>query len=220
MSLFHTRARQNTGRHMLDSGDYYGRHYDQPPVTEDSPLLVGWPPAIETAVFLDGYFDVLDELQAIADTGDRELVDADTGESLSKPEYVRRLLVAMGHVSVARNNTYNSESDLTQCYIWEVFVPGGHKDEDWLYDQDAVVVIQIHTGCDVRGGYSDPIFCRAKKQCDYAVPIDLRVRFYSDDGHDWDSYYELDKEVETWINNETVILKDGDRVEVHADAPY
>jgi len=204
MSLFHTRARQNTGRHMLDSGDYYGRHYDQPPVTEDSPLLVGWPPAIETAVFLDGYFDILDELQNSFDP------EQDLGEFME----------LRGLVSVARDNTYNHESDLTQCYIWEVFVPFNHRDDDWLYDRDAVVVIRIHTGCDVRGGYSDPIFCRAKrKYCDYVVPVDLQVRFCSADT-DWDSYYELDKEVEKWIDSKTAILKSGDQVEVYAHAPY
>jgi hypothetical protein len=31
--------RHNTGKHFLDSGDFYGRHYDKPPITDETPLV-------------------------------------------------------------------------------------------------------------------------------------------------------------------------------------
>jgi hypothetical protein len=50
--------RFNTGKSMLDSGDFYGRHYDKPPISDEQPLIrvhvYGNEPSatIETALFL------------------------------------------------------------------------------------------------------------------------------------------------------------------------
>jgi len=85
----------------------------------------------------------------------------------------------MGLVSRARDNVYNGENDLTQVYAWEVYTPEDDNG-DWIYAGDPLVVVFVHTGCDVRGGYSAPIFCRSKGE--YAVPVDYVAQFHAEAG--------------------------------------
>jgi hypothetical protein len=96
---------------------------------------------------------------------------------------------------LARDNTYNGESDLSQCYVWEVY---GENIADWVYDDDALMVVYAHTGCDVRGGYAYPLFLRC--QGDYSIPMDLVAEFFIVDGRrdgeelDRDECQQLDEE--------------------------
>jgi len=63
------------------------------------------------------------------------------------------------YVQVARDNTYNGEQDLSEQYVWEVYTPEGEED-DWHYNPEAVVVVYLHRGGDVRGNYGAPQFFR------------------------------------------------------------
>lgn len=71
----------------------------------------------------------------------------------------------------ARDNVYNGENDLSQVYVWEVYATRHDGSYDWIYADSAVLVVYIHTGCDVRGGYSYPVFLESDG--DYAAPFDL-----------------------------------------------
>jgi hypothetical protein len=194
--------RHNSGKHFLDSGDFYGRHYDKPPITKDTPLVtIGtWgndevTATIETARFLaetcDVDFDIQKQFEEWAALEENsELSWFEAGEQFATE--------VLGLQQLARDNTYNGENDLSQDYVWEVY--SENDKGDWIYDGDAIMVVYAHTGCDVRGGYAYPLFLRCKG--DYAIPVDLCAEFYISEGRlngeelDDDTCRELD---EKWM---------------------
>ena len=50
-----------------------------------------------------------------------------------------------------RDNTYNSEQDLSAQFVFTVYVP--EDAPDWCWAHDAYVVVEKHLGGDVRGNY-------------------------------------------------------------------
>ena len=167
-----------------------------------------------------------------------------------------------GFVCVARGNTCNGENDLSQNYVWEVWLKPDEDNRlwhrkgdewvyhgDWMYRRDAAVAVYTHNGCDVRGGYSRPLFC-SPGGGDYCIPFDLCAEYaaepvaYPKDGPDidFDHYQSLD---ETWRNGYSswpygrleedvaewhegtrdrdsveVTLRSGERIRVRALPPY
>lgn len=53
-------------------------------------------------------------------------------------------------------------------------------DKDWYYSDDVVIVLYVHTGADVRGGYSPPLFGKWTMECD--LP-ELRLTWYAEPGN-------------------------------------
>lgn len=192
--LFADACRYNSGRHFLDSGDYYGRHHEKPPIAKDcNPVAVevwtrkGSSPdisaTIETAHFLEAHYEVDHEVQSRFEDWQRER----EGDWFS---LAQEFCEEMGLTSQARDNVYNGENDLSQVYIWEVWTEE-EKPSDWIYAENPLVVIHVHTGCDVRGGYSSPLFCRPRGEC--AVAVDHVAGFRIIDSH-----YETDGLDERW----------------------
>jgi hypothetical protein len=79
--------------------------------------------------------------------------------------------------------------------VWEVY--GDADTSDWIYANDALMVVYAHTGCDVRGGYAYPLFLNSSG--DYSIPIDL-VAGYSitecrknGEKLEYDEYEQLDE---------------------------
>ena len=173
--------RFNTGKSMLDSGDYYGRHYDKPPISDEQPLVridvYGNEPTatIETALFLAETCEVDFAIQAqfeawaaLEENSDLSWFEA--GETFATE--------VLGLTQLERDNTYNNENDLSQNYVWEVY--SDEDKGDWIYQDDALMVAYAHTGCDARGGYAYPLFMRC--QGDYCVPFDLCVEWRISEG--------------------------------------
>jgi len=253
---FEKYCRYNSGRAMCDSGDAYGRHWQRPPIPEDAPMIREWDKGcsatIETSKFLDKCLRIDEEIHKQFD----EWV-----ESLGKDDRTSWFELAETFMSehvkdfvweddpeqrprhrFARDNVYNGENDLSQVYVWEAWGPESAKDREWFYSKDEyVTVIFIHTGCDVRGGYSPPIFCRSK--IDYQVPMDLCAEYCvaesrpeQDDNERLDEHWQagyssfpygqLEDDVERWFeftrtrNSVCVKLKTGEVVKVMADVPY
>ncbi len=242
-------CRENTGTHLLDSGDAYGRHHEQPPIPGNAPMIRGWPkgePAtIETAVFLAEYYDILRDVQKDWEQWDEEQ------DNLSWFESGQAFMEARGYFQQARDNICNSENDMSQVWVFEVYTRRKNDDREHVYNHDdTVVVLYIHTGCDVRRGYGRPIFCRAKAGIDYAFPADACAQYHvnkawNGDGEEIDlhalrygidekwqcgcssyPYGQLEQDVKTW-HEETrtrdtveVTLETGERVLVQADAPF
>jgi hypothetical protein len=172
--------RHNTGKSFLDSGDHYGRHYEKPPITDETPLVsidiwgtdVG--ATIDTARFLAETCEVDTELQNQFD----KWVELEENSELSWFEAGEKFATeVLGLQQLARDNTYNGENDLSQTYVWEVYAD--EDDGDWIYNDDALMVVYAHTGCDVRGGYAYPLFLRC--QGDYSIPMDLVAEFFITD---------------------------------------
>lgn len=165
-------CREDTGAHMCDSGGAYGRIYDRPPVEEGLAQLIscwgskGGPPTMSTAAYLSEMFPIDHGLQ-----GQWEEFDG-AHDDLNWFESAEEFMESRGYVRLAKDNTYNGESDLDQCFVWSVWAkpdPDKHGwgeaadgvwsyDREWWYLDDLVTVIHVHTGCDVRGGYSRPAF--------------------------------------------------------------
>lgn len=173
--------RHNTGASFLDSGSAYGRHHEKPPIAESIPMVSidTWrdevTATIETAHFLAETCEVDFDLQAqfeewAALEENSELSWFEAGETFAKD--------VLGLTQLARDNTYNGENDLSQNYVWEVY--SENDKGDWIYDDDAIMVVYAHTGCDVRGGYAYPLFMRC--QGDYSIPMDLCAEFYISEG--------------------------------------
>lgn len=57
-------------------------------------------------------------------------------------------------------NTYNQENDFSQDFQFAIF---SDKD-DYIYDDDAIIVIQSHNGADIRRGYSTFIVATPKEE--------------------------------------------------------
>ena len=195
---FRAACREDTGRHMLDSGGAYGRWHEKDEIDPKSPLVslefYGWEDDGYPTV---GEYGPRGEILATLNTGafldinvgiDREL-QAEF-EAFSELEENREsdwfqcahdFLESKGLVNVASDNTYNNESDLDQPYVWEVWVPEGDEGCDWIYADDFVSVYFMHTGCDVRGGYGRPIFSTERAgECagDYVIPLDTVCEYY------------------------------------------
>lgn len=175
IEYFSKAARHNSGKHFLDSGGANGRHWQKPNSPKDLPAVTvdQYGATIETAHLLDAFLEVDRKVQAQFDKWaalpeNERLSWFEAGETFATK--------VLGLEQLARDNTYNSENDLSQVFIWEVYAL--ETKSDWLFtDDDTLTVVYIHTGCDVRGGYSFPLFCRPKGE--YSIPIDLQAEYYA-----------------------------------------
>ena len=52
---------------------------------------------------------------------------------------------------ILRDNTYNSENDLSSNFVFSVFAP--EDCSDWIWANDVFIVVETHLGGDVRGNY-------------------------------------------------------------------
>lgn len=193
----HTRTldfvRYNSGKFLCDSGDIYGRAYDQPAPPADQPLVYAnpahpmWGPAISTAVWLE-YFITEHAALTAAWQASPEYADPD----LPWFDALDAFMVTAGYREIAADNVCNGDHDFDQAFVWQVWVPADAPETiDWMWADDAVVVYFIHTGCDLRSGYSPPIIaesCRDSRQGEYVLPIEHSVVCHLDQTADGASY--------------------------------
>ena len=165
-------CRWNSGKSLLDSGGDSGRAWQQPPVPSDVDYVsldVGGDgdinyPIMNTARFLDSHCELATrelangESETIQDQFER-FCDWHSwltgGDQCSWFEMGERFLESLGYTQHARDNTYNVENDLSQNYVWELWTKN-ENEADWINADrdDTVFVTFIHTGADIRGGYS------------------------------------------------------------------
>lgn len=158
---------ENTGKHMLDSGSAYGRHwqrnqsktiedfYNEPEqkITYDSRYK-----GFERIVSVFHYLSELD-IDELCEKFNDINRDADNwegnfyGVSKEAQEYLDSLCHDYGHEIYydiygkdwSTFNTYNGDSDLSQTL-----------QGSWIkIDDEQYLILQIHGGCDVRGGYTN-----------------------------------------------------------------
>ena len=178
MKTFFTAFRENTGKALCDSGDAYGRHWQKAPIDPDAPVatLDLWRNSVSATIstwhLLNQTMEIDQELQARFEAW----VALDENSDLNWFEAGEKFMEELGYSQEARDNTYNQENELSQVYVYEVWVSEDWNKHDWIYNNDGMVaVIYPHNGCDARGGYASPVFCKSKT--DYSVPIDLCCGF-------------------------------------------
>lgn len=148
---------ENTGRHFLDSGGAYGRNFERNAglTTADFQAQpdATWGYGGEYAIlslfhFLNHRLDFDAEIQADFDRFAEERPD-DGWLSLMEDFVAENFPGGMSAVV----NTYNHENSLSQDIQYIVVDPDG---TDYIYGNDVFVLLQVHGGCDARGGYTAP----------------------------------------------------------------
>ena len=168
--------RENTGSHLLDSGDVYGRHWEQNQVRDvalDPPVWLD----SDGDLHISAYHYCLDRL-----TYD-EVEDAKFQSFLNENRTKGYYALMQEYAGCRGHNTYNYENALTQVLQFVV----------WRQDErHSFVLLQIHNGCDVRGGYTRPRVFRADEELPFGADIASAVAtcsnehtFETDDGYYW-----------------------------------
>jgi len=184
---------ENTGRALCDSGGAYGRNWQRnqgvnfletPEVTVDR---FGFHPRVSAFHMLNDLVTYDPEMQARFEAYVAEhdhpsnLVDM---EAFVEDE-IEDATGLYGDGAPATVNTYNQDCCLSQTLQFHFF----------SVDDEAYILLQVHGGCDVRGGYTKPkafkveedhasLFCRIS-DCGAYCPH-CETSWYSDDaGHNF-----------------------------------
>lgn len=138
---------ENTGTHMLDSGGAYGRHWQRNQgvdMTEQPKAYQYYGPTISTFHYLNDRLDfapAMDRLFNIATCESDESWLSDMNEFANSMDDSPRY-----KDSRSGGNSYNDETLLDQVVQWVEF---DYRDEHYI-------LLQVHGGADVRGGYTKP----------------------------------------------------------------
>jgi len=153
---------ENTGRHILDSGGAYGRNWERNQVKtiedfENEPEEIytyakQWN-ELERTVSVFHYLSQLetDEICDEFNSMPCDDWDAEDVYGVSKEQW--DWLETVGMIRVLNTfNTYNHDSDLSQIIqgSWINIIRG-----DMRYNTEMYLLLQIHGGCDARGGYTN-----------------------------------------------------------------
>lgn len=152
---------ENTGRHMLDSGGAYGRHWEEnqgktvEDFQEEPPIVVRYRVSTREAIPTINVFHYCRRHLEFAPEVDEQFQVFDgkhDGSHLSAMEAFPEQLEGeafglYGEGQPMTVNTYNAESALSQTLQFVLYSHERHGD---------VILLQIHGGCDVRGGYTIP----------------------------------------------------------------
>jgi hypothetical protein len=153
---------ENTGRHILDSGDAYGRHWQK----NNGRTLSEWNSEPEAwadswGVTLSVYHYLTNRLEyaPLLDEEFRSFCEANPDDShLGLAESFATEKDSSAHSW----NTYNGNDSLSQTLQGVTFSDG----------DEVFVLLQIHGGADVRGGYTTPRAFRVTVDMAEAFPYD------------------------------------------------
>jgi hypothetical protein len=199
--------KENTGTHFLDSGGSNGRQWQRnqlvdfektPASTVEFDLERRWVTVTKSIYFylidqliiteesqsLYERFEAFTKLPDIQNLSWHETYDA-FAKHLNAVDYPDGLdKNDSGWKIIGGENSYNHESSLSQVYQYDIL----DNDDKGI----RIIVLQIHGGADVRGGYTDPKFFQTSSgeeyfgyaDNDYTIDIG-RHSFYTDDGNNW-----------------------------------
>lgn len=143
---------ENTGRHMLDSGGAYGRNWErnQDVDWDNTPEFV----FDEYGATINVYHYLMDNLVFAEDWNAHWEAFRDANPDEYDWSLMSQWVEAIGGSTeneVGEFNTYNWENDLSQVLQGITFTldTGGRYREGF-------VILQVHGGADVRGGYTAP----------------------------------------------------------------
>jgi hypothetical protein len=143
----HAMLTTNTGRHMLDSGGAYGRNWERNAAKSLDDFITG------PYSWMDSYgcltislFHHLDSALSFEADTDAAYQAFTSGSEDSHLEDISNWIEHIGATEIYSDNSYNHESALSQVIQYTVYD----------FDGEQYVALQIHQGCDVRGGYTRP----------------------------------------------------------------
>lgn len=141
---------ENTGRHMLDSGGAYGRHWErnQGRKFKDEPevKLEFGKHGVEVTVslfhFLNRCLEYDPQMQRRFDNFCKRKANRNESWFSNAEDFIKEIEGEIVEVV----NTYNHDSLLSQVIQY-------YK---WEEGENVYVLLSIHGGCDIRGGYTKP----------------------------------------------------------------
>ena len=150
---------EDTGANALDSGGAYGRNYERNQQvkdwTKEAPVIFDESGITRNLfAFLDDNISITSESAQLQKRYDKMMAKSDE-PYLSDMEQFLDILSKKGeledddyvtskHPTVV--NTYNKDSTLSQILQYAIF----YKDGQYY------IIMQVHNGCDARGGYTTP----------------------------------------------------------------
>lgn len=177
--------KENTGKQLLDSGGAYGRNWEK---NQEADFDKTEP--VEVEVHDDGvsitynlYHFMLNQLELdevcekLQEEFDKFSEKSDSPYLADMEEFIEKKGFSEAHTF----NSYNGDNLLSQVIQGITFEADG---EDY-------VLLQVHGGCDVRGGYTAPIFFKIEIDSFILSQVDVNAScgckaFYSDDcGYHW-----------------------------------
>lgn len=178
---------ENTGRHFLDSGGAYGRHWERNQGVDFEAQPTGslefWKRGddVDIIATLNVFHFLKERLEynPELDQQYREFVESNDLDfdiqSVSKfLDSLPDITGIYGEGDPLCVNTYNGEDLLSQ--IIQYFY--------WTDDNGPHVLLQIHGGCDVRGGYTAPVAF----DCDESIFENVNATIYCEDcNQSWDT---------------------------------
>lgn len=214
---------EDTGKNLLDSGDVYGRHYEE---NNKNGIITGpqkvdfWTdgeketeliPIVPLYDFLT-YSLEIDEETNIYNNRFYNYIgahDLDPYSVVDIEDTIKAIGEESGYSKMEMINTYNYECHLSQTIQFMLFDDGYGN---------TYVCLQIHNGCDVRGGYTLPkIFYVKEPEYFITGTTDARItcgcrdyNYYSHDyieTYDDENYISIDDE---FIFNHTYVDDNGD----------
>lgn len=189
--------KENTGRHFLDSGGAYGRNFERnekinfldTPKFYDNTSKYGISVSYNVFWYLTRFLEISPASKAL-NAKFQKYYKKQT-ESCYDPEIMETFAEKQQNdaeietdVNTNITNTYNYENLLSQVLQYCVF-----ENYDGIF-----IILQIHGGCDVRGGYTDPKIFELKSNTRFqseAYFEFLTAQTYltaSDGENSWDSY--------------------------------
>lgn len=187
--------KENTGKSFLDSGDAYGRHWQEnqaiefdqtPDVTFDLRVGEEIVPIVNVYHFLMRKLEIDDLCREFNERF--EVMDDWDSDIYGVSSDAWNWLLDLGFDAINTINTYNGESLLSQVLQYTV-----------IRGSDEYVLLQVHNGCDVRGGYTD---AKMFKYNDMTCNVGGEVVY--PDG--------TVVEVDTWENGYCITDSDGNEI--------
>lgn len=182
-----TMLSENTGRDMLDSGGAYGRNWernqgrswlDEPSATVEFDERDG---RIEASVTLNVFHFLLDRVTYSPSMQGRFTRFCNRPENRNDDPLglMKKFAKKVGDGKSFTCNTYNGEDSLSQVIQYIAFE----------IDGTAYALLQIHGGCDVRGGYTGAVaFKLGEDESNiYSLTDNASVTLCAKDGGLWDS---------------------------------
>jgi len=207
--------KENTGTNFLDSGGAYGRNwernqtrrFDKEPACEvevsDNGVMIGY----NIYHYLNNFLEYTPECKRLEAQFNAL---ADLPENKGESWLAIMETFAAQFTSYGTTNSYNYDNILSQVIQYTMF---SLTDDEY----DVFVLLQIHGGCDVRGGYTKPRIFKVLDR-DYFLMAQSDVNAYcpkckanwmsDDSGYNW--YYDGSTAKEPADKQwDKVILKDG-----------
>ena len=165
-------VKENTGSHMLDSGGAYGRNFERnQKINFNKQKMLDFEintynenSEIDLTINIVPYLSEILELNEVT-----KMLNSFLTKLKNEPnndyyynDYYEMLKNKFEITSdIECINTYNSDSFLSQVLQYKPF----------NYNNETYVMLQVHGGCDVRGGYTEPYIFKLNTYYGFINPI-------------------------------------------------